>query len=241
MRALSPPDVLVLWEHGARRHALDRSALLCAWARPELPADRIADLPLGVVTASLLQLRAASFGPDLACHVDCEHCAHRLEVKLSVPQLLQAATPDGAALEGVALEAEVAGLRVRAPSLRDLAAVADHVDAEQAAWELLARCTGNDGSSGAALSGHLLRAVGDALEALDPAADLVLGVHCEACGREGVAQVDAGVLLWDEIEARARELLYDVHRLARAYSWSEAEILALSPARRAGYLALVDA
>jgi hypothetical protein len=69
----------------------------------------------------------------------------------------------------------------------------------------------------------------------------VLGVHCEACGREGVAQVDAGVLLWDEIEARARELLYDVHRLARAYRWSEAEILALSPARRAGYLALVDA
>ena len=62
MRSLEASDVLALWERGAARHALDRSALLCSWARPELPAERIADLPLGEVTTTLLQLRAASFG-----------------------------------------------------------------------------------------------------------------------------------------------------------------------------------
>ena len=51
MRALGPSDILALWERGARRHALDRSALLCAWARPDWPAESIADLPLGRVTA----------------------------------------------------------------------------------------------------------------------------------------------------------------------------------------------
>ena len=40
--------------------------------------------------------------------------------------------------------------------------------------------------------------------------------------------------------ARAGALLHEVHRLASAYGWSEAQILALSPARRAQYLALVE-
>lgn len=34
-------------------------------------------------------------------------------------------------------------------------------------------------------------------------------------------------------------MLYDVHRLALAYHWSEPEILRLSLSRRAAYLALV--
>jgi hypothetical protein len=34
-------------------------------------------------------------------------------------------------------------------------------------------------------------------------------------------------------------VLGDVHELARAYGWSEPEVLALSPWRRAAYLALV--
>ena len=86
MRALGASDVLVLWERGAQRHALDRSALLCAWARPDLPAEQVADLPLGSVTASLLRLREASFGAQIDCHVDCPSCGARLELEpLSFP------------------------------------------------------------------------------------------------------------------------------------------------------------
>jgi hypothetical protein len=55
------------------------------------------------------------------------------------------------------------------------------------------------------------------------------------------AQLDAGVLLWDEIDARARALLAEVHTLASAYGWSEGEILSLGAARRASYLAMVGA
>jgi hypothetical protein len=60
-----------------------------------------------------------------------------------------------------------------------------------------------------------------------------------ACGHE-TTQLDTAALLWDEITARAGALLHEVHRLASAYGWSEAQILALSPARRARYLALVE-
>ena len=46
--------------------------------------------------------------------------------------------------------------------------------------------------------------------------------------------------LWHEVDAWALRLLRDVHRLARAYSWREADILALSPSRRQCYLDLLN-
>ena len=237
MRALAASDVLALWERGAQRHALDRSALLCAWARPELPADAIVDLPLGAVTASLLHLREASFGARIHCHVDCQICGERLELDLLTPELLQPM-----AREESPREVDVPGLRVRAPCLRDLAAVAHEADADLAARQLLARCALNDSDGDrdglAVLSDATLREVEDALEALDPNADLALDVHCAACGHSGMAQLDAGALLWDEIDARARALLGEVHALARAYGWTEGEILGLGAARRATYLAM---
>jgi hypothetical protein len=136
-------------------------------------------------------------------------------------------------------EAEVAGLRVRAPSLRDLAAVAADADAEHAARQLLARCilTGD----ATRLDDAALRAVEERLDALDPQADLALALQCVACGHADLVQLDAGQLLWEEIEARALALLREVHQLASAYGWNEAQILALTPARRASYLAMVGA
>jgi hypothetical protein len=231
MRALAAADVLALWERGLRRHALDRSALLCAWARPELPRHAIADLPLGVVTASLLRLREASFGARIHCHVDCARCGERLELVLVSSDLLQPMT------EGP-YEIEVQGMRVRALCLRDLAAVAKEPDVDHAARQLLEHCVLQGGADAVALSDLLLPAVEDALEALDPNADLALEVHCEACDHSGAAQLDAGCLLWDEIDARARTLLSEVHLLARAYGWTEDEILGLGAARRATYLTM---
>ena len=233
MRALGPTDILALWERGARCHALDRSALLCAWARPDWPVETITDRPLGRVTTALMQLREASFGARIESHVDCEHCGARLQLLLRTSDLLQPEPGDRA-------EVDVVGRRMRPPALRDLAAVAHELDAERVARQLLARCTLH-GSDEAALSNDALREVEDALEAIDPNADLALDVHCEACGRHSTAQLDAGVLLWDEIDARARALLAEVHTLACAYGWSEGEILALGAARRASYLAMVAA
>ena len=43
------------------------------------------------------------------------------------------------------------------------------------------------------------------------------------------------------VEMAARRLLPEVHALASSYGWSEKEILALSPARRRSYIALLGA
>jgi rubredoxin len=78
-----------------------------------------------------------------------------------------------------------------------------------------------------------------ALESADPWADLSLAFQCPACGRDGEAGFDVASYLWEEVDVSARQLLNEVHLLAQAYGWSEAEILALSPARRSAYLARV--
>ena len=233
MQALADSTLLSLWERGASRHPLDRSALLAATARPDWPTSDIADLPLGMVNINLLRLRSATFGPNIDGHADCTQCGQRLAFSMGVQEILPASSDDNNALR----EVEVAGLRVRAPSLRDLALVAAEVDARQAARALLSSCT--LAGDAARIDDTALHVVEEALDTLDPQASLMLNLQCMACGHAGTAQLDPGALLWDEIEVRAQALLLEVHRLASAYGWSEDQILALSPSRRVRYLALL--
>ena len=70
----------------------------------------------------------------------------------------------------------------------------------------------------------------------------VLRVSTSCSGLWGLAfeaSLDPGLLYWAELAQRAQRLLSEVHRLASAYGWSEAEILGLDPDRREGYLELV--
>jgi hypothetical protein len=68
-----------------------------------------------------------------------------------------------------------------------------------------------------------------------------LDFKCPACGVVFEESLDLASFLWSEFEGRAKRLLLDVHLLARAYGWSEAEVLSLSPVRRAFYLEMVEA
>ena len=236
MRAPSEAELLALWDRGSRRHPVDRALLLGVWARPDLPPSSLPDLPLGALNAALLRLREVCFGPRIDAYLDCEHCGERLELVLDTGQLLA-----GAAEDDVGADAELAGLRFRAPCSRDLAAIAQAPDPETAALSLLIRCCVEPQAASREEILGLLPEAEARLEALDPAADIRLAVSCDSCGHHWVADFDIGAILWDEVSARARTLLEAVHRLARAYGWTESEILALSPQRRSAYLELVDA
>jgi hypothetical protein len=177
------------------------------------------------VNRALLELRRAAFGPRLAALVACERCAAPLEIALDADALAAAFGTQG-------LDANADAFPLRAPTVRDLAAVAAERDAEAAARVLLARCA--DGVVGLAPLEEIERR----LEALDPAADIALDVTCDACGHAWRASLDVAAFLWTEVAARAAAILADVHRLARAYGWTEREILDLGPHRRAVYLEL---
>lgn len=233
MRALDEAELLSLWESGQTRHPIDRALLLCAWARPDVAPERFAQLPLGVVNAGLLRMRAALFGAHVEVQLDCEHCGEHLELALDIGELLADASAQDERAD-VALQ----GFRFRVPHSRDLAALAHETDAQAAALRLLERCCVARPDAPATLADVLSEAE-EQLEAADPLADLRLSVACEACGQPTQASLDAGDLLWGDVQQHARGLLGQVHSLAQAYGWTEGEVFALSPVRRAAYLDLV--
>ena len=53
--------------------------------------------------------------------------------------------------------------------------------------------------------------------------------------------LDVGEALTAELQRAAERTLIEVDALARADGWTEAEVLQLSPVRRAAYLQLVEA
>ncbi|WP_396957638.1 hypothetical protein [Nitrosomonas sp.] len=236
LSAYSPAQLLALWEQGVRRHPIDRALLLGTWARPDMPPSRLPDLPLGTLNRALLRFRESCFGSHINACADCEYCGTRLELVLDTGQLL-ADTHDNDTLT----EFEIAGMRFRIPCSRDLAAIVMEQDISTAALKLLQQCCLSDSAETGMDLASLFTKVEGAMETFDPAADISLSLACEECGHHSSMNVDIGALLWNEIDIHARTLLADVHRLARAYGWTEPEILALSPQRRAAYLDMVDA
>lgn len=229
-----PGRLLSIWEHGARRHPLDRAVLLLSLAEPRRAPETLADVPLGTRNAALLALRQACFDAPLEAWLDCPRCAQRMSLALGPDDLPPPPADDAAPVE-------VHGHRFRRPGTRHLAALA-HIDSPaEAARALMRSCAEQperlpgDPAALAALQAELE----DALDQADPWADLALQMHCPACGAATEASFDVAAFLWEELDAHAHQLLDDVHALAGAYGWSEREILALSPQRRAAYLARV--
>ena len=115
---------------------------------------------------------------------------------------------------------------------RDVAAAAEAGDAAAAEHVLLARCVesarGPNGAvDGPALPPVVREALVRAMAEADPLAEVLVDLACPACETTFVADLDLGAFVWAELSARARRLLREVDVLARAYGWTEAEVLAL--------------
>jgi hypothetical protein len=93
----------------------------------------------------------------------------------------------------------------------------------------------------ARLSLRVRRGVASWLEQSDAASLTDVRFSCPRCGVGTTEPFDVTSFLFSELADWARQLLFDVHDLARAYGWTEAEILALPPRRRELYLEFVQA
>ena len=82
--------------------------------------------------------------------------------------------------------------------------------------------------------------VAEAMAQVDSQADVQLDLVCPSCGHQWQATFDIVSFFWSEINAWAYRVLHEVHTLASAYGWREADILALDPGRRQFYLQLVS-
>lgn len=232
MRTLTSSIVLDLWERGSALHPLDRGLLFLAALFPELPDHAFADWPLGRRNRVLADCHRALFGPRLEGSAACLECGENLEFQMDARVLTC-----GEQLSGECIEAR--GQHFRLPTTRDLVQVTEERNAAAGARRLLDICR-VDASGNESWSQEDIEEVGERMAEADPLAETQLAFRCPTCGHEWSESFDIVQFFWAEMDAAAKRLLYEVHTLAAAYGWSEAEILALSDRRRSCYLGMVQ-
>jgi hypothetical protein len=75
---------------------------------------------------------------------------------------------------------------------------------------------------------------------MDPLVDFTVSCTCPACGDAQEVAVDLESFALASLARRQRALLQEVHRFASHYGWTESDVLAVPPARRAHYLLLIE-
>lgn len=242
---------LDVWEHSLAEPAWLRPLLWLAVDNPELSTEESANWSIGRRDAALLRLREAAFGSQLTCLEICPNCHERLELSFQTNDLTAADEPEiGGETQSSEAELEVDGwtVRFRLPNSLDLAAISALQDETAARQALLQRCILAVVSPGksetmslppAGLLQAIDQAVTQAMDQMDAEAISSLALTCPICEHAWEAAFDIGQYFWIELDDWARRMLRQVHSLAMAYGWSEADILSLSPARRIFYLSLI--
>lgn len=253
MRSLSAVDVLRAWELCQTQHAVERALTLLALGTG-LPRSRLAALPIGQRDALLISLREATLGAGMEGIAECPECAQRVEMAFSAGDIR---TSDPAQGYSLALEehgGEDSGgkseefgdyrLRYRLPNSEDLIALLEARNAQEAHQILLRRCVIEVRNKDAAcdpadLPREVFVWLSERIARADPQADILLDLACPSCGHHWQAVFDISLFFWVEIDALSKRLLFEVHALAGAYGWSEAQILDMTAARRGAYLEMV--
>ncbi len=238
MRA--PPEAALLdaWDAASASGPTARALALLAAAG--VPPEEAGCWSIGRRDGAILALRQAIFGDVMEGVADCPRCGARLEARLeaSAIQTRQSACSD------VDLRLDGYHLRARCPDSADLLALEGAAPGSDLVAMLLERCLLSAERAGQSvpvmvLPAHILVALDGALAQADPMGDTSLALTCPACGHAWSANLDAAAWTWREVEGWAVRLLGDVHVLARAYGWTESEVLALPPRRRARYREMI--
>ena len=195
--------------------------------------------PIGNRIAALLRIVALSEdSSELTVRLRCPRpCGESFEVALPIDAL----GGNGAVTDPIPVTlAEGAVVAVRRPTGEDQRGwrsrgYSSQREATRAMIDTLVvdgHVTPDDESALAALS--------EALAEHDPLVAFTVSCACPACRVTSELAIDLEGIALERLAARQRALIQDVHVLALRYGWTEREILAIPPARRARYRSLTD-
>lgn len=243
MRTCIGPDALLaLWEAALGQPAGARDdALLRTWFQDAEPART-----LGERNARLMESHAQLFGREIELLSHCPACGTAVQFSADCQSLAEQMQPrlDEAPPHRLNVQGHV--IEFRLPDSEDIAFAADQAVADDFAQRLLDRCVlacTYDGEHFAArdLPAGVLDTLSQHMESLDPGASVSFALECPQCAAHWQAPLDVGDMVWQKVRAAAERVLLDIDALARAYGWTEREVLRLSPMRRAAYLQMVTA
>ena len=244
MRELSAPELLEIWERGSAQSPTERALTLLHAARPDLETEALAGMSIGRRDGLLLSIRESTFGRRLASITNCPDCREQLELGFDIDQIRLA----DALVESEkphTLTVDECELTFRLPNSRDLAAAASASDVDSAGHLLMMRCVLSAHRDGQQVESdrlpqRILERVEQEMSKLDAQANVQVELECPACRRGWTTAFDILAFFWSELDAWAQRLLIEVHKLASAYGWREADILAMSATRRSIYLNIVN-
>lgn len=246
MHALSASDILWVWEVGQQKQSTDKALLLLSLAWPSLSPAELNSLTIGQRNAHLLLLRKETLGPLANCFARCPFCGEQLEFTLDTQTMLSFDVPAPGEIPEprYAMDVGAYHLSFRVPTCADLSVARQATDRQNGRSLLLERCViqslqGRQTIAVTDLPAEVLQALSGMIIELDPLADTELTLNCPACQKNWTLYFDIASFFWEELNAQAKRLLYDVHAIASAYGWREKDILALSSARRRFYLELI--
>lgn len=214
-------------------------------------ADTLRDLPIGDRESLLAAIHRVTFGPRIEAVASCSTpgCGVILDLDIDTDSLR---LPPPVTIPQPEYAIDVPGgdgdlhVRFRLPTGADQehAARLAAADVRAAADCVRDRCVLEiQGPAGRPLdiasnATRIQEPLEAAIRRLDPGVETTLALSCPSCGHEVAALLDFGAYLLAELAGG--ETIYDqVDRIARAYHWSEADILALPFARRRRYLTLI--
>lgn len=192
-----------------------------------------ASFDIGTRDVLLARRLQALVGNQVPACVDCPRCGELLDISVDLRAVAELPVVEEKSWMSISVEDEP--VRFRLPTSEDLLTVVG-LDRPQARAVLMRECLGLGPDELPAPD--VAAAVDTAMEVVAPAGAVDLLVICPQCGMQGAVPLDVPSLLWSEVETEAAGLLRDVHDLAVRFGWTEPDVLALSPRRRAAYLAM---
>jgi hypothetical protein len=179
---------------------------------------------LGMRNQRVLALHGALGEGALEAVAPCPHCDVVNEFALPVEGVLALPAPDAHR------RVEVGGQGFRLPLMAELLRGDDTPIAE------LCR---EPGTATGPLSPELVARAGAMLDALDPAANVVIDLTCSGCAALYRASVDIAGFVAAALDRAAARIFHEIDTIAHSYGWSEAAIAALPAARRRRYVAMI--
>lgn len=189
--------------------------------------------PLGVRVATLLQLVALTEQrSDVALAARCR-CGESFEFAFPLLSLPGAVSDDGPFQ--VRLDGRT--LTMRRPTGDDLRRWRDETPASRT--DALRMMLDSLVLGGPVAAGDEA-AISASMSAMDPLVDFCVSCRCPACGAPNEVAIDLELMALERLAARQTALLSEVHRFASSYGWTESQVLAVPPSRRARYLRLIE-
>ena len=238
MQAPQAGRLVQTWERGSDRSTARRGLLLLELAVPDGAPGQQAQLSIGHRDSCLIDLRERLFGAAVEAVSTCRRCGETIAIEFDLDRIR---APHAAPGTLVAVRAGGRLLRFRLPDSTDLLAIEQEKDFDAAERLLLGRCLVGSRAGDPERAEAAAESISRALAEADPQAELLLDIACPNCGEGQAEPFDIVTHLWSEIADCVIELLEEVDLLATRYGWSEADILAMSPARRGAYLDLIAA